>query len=56
MHQTTRMWRIIKVMITPPVPIEARKRVKMTLEETLLQEDVHMVSRMQEAINMIKGS
>ena len=28
----------------------------MTLEETLLQEDMQMVSRMQEAINLIKGS
>lgn len=54
--QTTSTWRILKEILMPLVPTKARRRVNMTLEETLLQEDMPMVSRMQEAINLIKGS
>jgi len=40
----------------PPVPTKSRRRVKMTLEETILQEDMQMMSRMQKAMDIIKGS
>lgn len=50
-HQTTRMWRGLKVV--PPTPVEARKKVKITLGEPMLQEDM---SIMQVAMNIIKES
>jgi len=36
MLQTKRMWRSLEEILMPPVPTKARRRVNMTLEETLL--------------------
>ena len=43
-------------IIMLPVPIKARRRVKETMEEILLQEDLQMMSRIQKAMNIIKES
>ena len=43
-------------MVMLPAPLKARRRVKTTMEETLLQEEMQMVSRMQEEMVISKGS
>lgn len=51
MHQKTRMWRSLKVVLISPTPTKARRRIKITLEDPLLQEDM-----MQATNNIIKES
>ena len=43
-------------MLMLPVPTKARRRIKTTTEEIILQGDLHMVSRIQKAMNIIKES
>jgi len=43
-------------MLMLTVPARARRRIKKTTEEILLQGDLHMVSRIKKAINIIKES
>jgi len=43
-------------MLMLPVPAKARRRVKTTMEEILLQVYLQMVSRIQKVMNIIKES
>ena len=43
-------------MLMLPILAKSRRRIKTTLEEILLQEDLQMVSRIQKAMNIIKES
>ena len=56
MLQTKKMRGSLEEMLMLPVPTKASWRVKTTMEETFLQEEMQMVSRMQEEVVIIKGS
>jgi len=56
MLQTTRMLGSYKQKLMLPVPVKARRSVKATMEEILLQGDLQMLSRIQKAMNIIKES
>lgn len=52
-HKKKRIWRSLKVVLIPPTPTKARKGVKITLEEPMLQEYL-MLSKIQVSMNIIK--